>query len=138
MSLAMLFDLPWRRAVVVHRYANPHRLLARVLLGHFRSDSSDAPNDEHQLAEGRRKSQVVEDRGQGAVDVDRQRLDDLPYFFFERLHQGDARTRETSLASHTEQHGGARVCRVNAMSEPGDPLLVRASRCGEVLCRFLD
>ena len=68
---------PGRLAVVAHRDLDAHRPLAGVLLRDFRGDAGHAADDEDELAGRRLEAEVVENRGERAVDVQRQPLDAL-------------------------------------------------------------
>src|SRR5450631_3492345 len=89
MSLAMLLDLPWRRSVVGHRNANPHRFLSRVFLCHLGCETGDSSDDEDQFAERRRKSHIEKDRRERTIDIDRQRTNLLTYCAFKRRDEFD-------------------------------------------------
>src|SRR6267143_4890520 len=111
-----------RDAVVRYRDLDAHRLLARVLLEHFGAQPGDAPDDEQQLADHRRQAEVDQDRGERAVDVQRDRPETLADRRFERPAEADAVPGEPGIPGEREQHVHARIDgRVHAMAEPRQP-----------------
>ena len=105
---------------------DPHRLLARVFLEHFGAQSGDAADDEQELADQRRETEVDQDRRERAVDIQRDRLDALAHRRFEREREADAVAGNPASSRQREQHRDARIDRdVHAMSETGQPPLRR-------------
>jgi hypothetical protein len=83
----MLFDLPWRRSVVRHWNANPHRFLSRVFLCHFGREAGHSSDDEDQFAECSGESHIEKDSGERTIDIDRQRMNVLTYCGIERRYE---------------------------------------------------
>ena len=75
------------------------------------------------------KPEVVEDRRQGAVDVERDRLDRVPRAPLRaRAANADAVARRAAVLGQVEQHRDPRIDRrVHAMAETGQPPLRRRS-----------
>ena len=71
--------------------------------------------------------------GERAVDVHRQRLDPRARLGFERLHEEDAVTGDPFGARHVEQHLHARIGRVHAMAESGQPPFLADGRVDRAL-----
>ena len=113
-------------AVVGDVERDAHRLLARVFLEHLGAQPGDASDDEDQLADHRGEAEVDEDRGERAVDVQRDRFDLLGHRRFQRARETDAVASQTRVLREAEQHGDARIHgRVHAMSEAGQACLRR-------------
>ena len=132
------FRGPRRDAVVFDGDADPHRLLARVLLRDLRRQSRHASDHEQQLRRRRRKPQVVQHAGERAVDVDRQRLDRRGRGGLDCANRRDAIAGDVPLPGHREQDVHPRILRVLAMPEPwhastrgADRFDLRARRLGE-------
>jgi hypothetical protein len=105
------------------------------LLRDFRTQASDAPDDEHEPAKRRRKAQVVQYRGECPVDVDWQRPDDCGESPFHGLDECDPVTGDPARAGHLEQNGRSRVGLVHTMAKSRQPLARLATLGHELVCR---
>ena len=91
-----------------------------MLFEHLGTQSGDAADDEQQPSEHRRKAEIDQNRGQRAVDVERQRLDAVVHRGLERTSEADAVAFEAGVFREAEEHRDARIdCGVHAMAETG-------------------
>src|SRR5579875_1215971 len=92
-----------RGPVVLDRDADAHGFFALVLLGDFGGQAGGAAHDEDELAGERRKAEVVEDGGKGAVNVEGQGLDLSGGGGLECEHELDAGAGELLGARQIEE-----------------------------------
>ncbi len=102
---------------VLDRKLDAHRSLTLVLFSDLRRQAGDASDDEHELARGRRESEVVKDRRKRAVDVHRQRLDGRARGLLEGAHEGHACTGDPFGLCHVEQRLRAGIRSVHTVSQ---------------------
>src|SRR5213083_2001879 len=102
-------------SVVLNGNFDSHGTFTSVFLTHLSSESRDTADYENEFRKQRRKSEVMKDCGQSAIDVNRKWLDQLAR---DRLHCGnefDAFAWESSLTRHSEQERRSRVFQVDAV-----------------------
>ncbi len=109
-------------AIVLHGEFDPKRLFARIFLHHLRAQSGNVRHNENRFSKRGRKAEIVQNRGNRAVDVDRQVRDLFAGLAFERAHERDAIGGDARFGCHAEQRRDARLGLLRAQAQPRQSL----------------
>ena len=125
--LARFGEPPFTRAVVavIGWIDLPHRLLAGPFLVGVCDEARQPRDQEHGVAEIVGKAQIGTNRGNGTVDIDRQRAELVLTAFenvFGRAQQVDVLTFELELERHLEEARRPRIAGVKPVPEARRPL----------------
>lgn len=95
---------------------------SRVFFRNLGGQTGNAAHNENQLARRRWKAQVVKHRGDGAVHIDRKRLDFGFRGRFQSLHKPDTAAFHASGNSHSKKNCYPRVGGMDSVPESRQPL----------------